>query len=127
VERIGELKGRVFWLRYAPESLLPALYAGAQATIYPSWYEGFGLPALEALATGTPLVTSTAPSLVEIAAGVARQADADDIDGLAAAIDAAVRHDRTDDAQLQRKARANMYRWEPAGRALADLIRRIAG
>jgi glycosyltransferase involved in cell wall biosynthesis len=127
VERIAELKGRVIWLRYVPESLLPALYAGAQATIYPSWYEGFGLPALEALAAGAPLVTSTAPSLVEIASGVARQADAGDVDGLAEAIDAAVRHDRTDDAQLLRKARANMYRWEPAGRALADLIRRIAG
>ena len=38
----------------------------------------------------------------------------------------AVRRDRTDDAQLQRKARANAYRWEPAGRALAELIRRIA-
>jgi glycosyltransferase involved in cell wall biosynthesis len=128
VRRIGVLqaKQQVIWLQYVPEALLPALYAGAQATIYPSWYEGFGLPALEALAAGSPLVTSLAPSLVEIAQGVARQADAGDIDGLAAAIDDAVRHDRTNDAQLQRRVRADAYRWEQAGRALAGLIRRTA-
>ncbi len=128
VQRIADLEaqGRVVWLQYAPEALLPGLYAGAHATIYPSWYEGFGLPALEALAAGSPLVTSRAPSLVEIAEGVARQADAGDIDGLAAAIDDAVRHDRTDDAQLQRKARASQYRWESAGEALTRLIRAIA-
>lgn len=127
VRRIGELgaQGRVIWLQYAPEALLPGLYAGALATLYPSWYEGFGLPALESLAAGTPLVTSRAPSLVEVAGGVARQADAGDIDGLAAAIDDAVRLDRTNDAQLERRSRANAYRWEPAGEALTRLIRRI--
>ncbi|MCC6792394.1 MAG: glycosyltransferase family 4 protein [Thermomicrobiales bacterium] len=128
VRRLGELEaaGRAIWIRYAPEALLPGLYAGALATIYPSWYEGFGLPALESLAAGTPLVTSLAPSLVEIAQGVARQADAGDPDALAAALDDAVRVDRTNDAQLKRNARANAYRWEPAGVALTRLIRRIA-
>jgi glycosyltransferase involved in cell wall biosynthesis len=128
VRRIRELEGqgKAIWLEYAPESLLPALYAGALATLYPSWYEGFGLPALESLAAGTPLVTSLAPSLVEIAGGVARQADAGDIDGLAAAIDEAVRLDRTDDAQLRRRTRAEAYRWEPAGEALIRLIREVA-
>ncbi|MCC6704659.1 MAG: glycosyltransferase family 4 protein, partial [Thermomicrobiales bacterium] len=51
-------RGRVIWLEYVPDPLLPALYAGAAATIYPSWYEGFGIPALEAMAAGSPLVTS---------------------------------------------------------------------
>lgn len=128
VRRISALEAqrRVVWLQYAPESLLPGLYAGALATLYPSWYEGFGLPALESLAAGTPLVTSLAPSLVEIAGGVARQADASDIAALATAIDDAIRLDRTDDAQLQRRARANAYRWETAGEVLTRLIRRIA-
>lgn len=67
----GERQG---WLRYVgfvPESFLPALYAGARAFLFPSVYEGFGLPVLEALASGIPTLTSNCSSLPEVADGAA--------------------------------------------------------
>jgi glycosyltransferase involved in cell wall biosynthesis len=65
VERLG-LKHRVRVLGYVPDESLPGLYRGASAFVYPSFYEGFGLPLLEALACGTPVVTYNVTSLPEV-------------------------------------------------------------
>jgi glycosyltransferase involved in cell wall biosynthesis len=62
---------RVRFIGYARQEQLPALYSGALALIYPSLYEGFGLPPLEAMACGTPVVTSAATSLPEVVGGAA--------------------------------------------------------
>ncbi|CAN5622840.1 glycosyltransferase family 1 protein [soil metagenome] len=125
VDRIASLqdRGKVKWISYAPERLLPSLFSGAMATIYPSWYEGFGLPALESLAAGTPLVISRAPSLIEVARGVAREADAGRPDQIAEAIDLAVTQDRTPERKAARQERARHYRWERSGAAAAQLVR----
>lgn len=64
-QRLG-ISDRVIFLGYVPEALLPALYAEAQCLVFPSLYEGFGLPALEAAASGTPVVTSNVTSLPEV-------------------------------------------------------------
>ncbi|MBI4011105.1 MAG: glycosyltransferase family 4 protein [Candidatus Rokubacteria bacterium] len=66
VERLG-LRDRVRVLGYVPEADLVPLYQGAAAFVYPSLYEGFGLPVLEAMACGTPVVTYDATSLPEVA------------------------------------------------------------
>lgn len=125
VDRLASLqeRGKAKWISYAPERLLPSLFAGALATIYPSWYEGFGLPALESLAAGTPLVISRAPSLIEVAHGVSREVDAGRPDQIAAAIDLAVNQDRTPEAKVARQERARQYRWERSGLAAAQLVR----
>lgn len=67
------------------EELL-ALYRGATALVMPSHEEGFGLPAAEAMACGTPVITSTAPALVEITGDAALHVDANDVDALANAM-----------------------------------------
>jgi Glycosyltransferase len=73
------------WLRYlgfVPQQTLPLLMAGARLFVYPSHYEGFGLPVLEAMASGVPVVCSNASSLPEVAGSAAAMHDPDDVDGL---------------------------------------------
>ena len=71
---------------YVPDEYLPALYSGALAFIYPSLYEGFGLPPLEALACGTPVITSNGTSLPEVVADSAVLVNPYDTSSIARAI-----------------------------------------
>lgn len=70
-EQIRKAGDRVQLLGYAPQEDLPALYSGARAFVYPSVYEGFGLPIVEAMACGTPVVTTGNSSMKEISEGAA--------------------------------------------------------
>lgn len=79
----GVADGWVRWLGYVPEADLPALYAGSALFIYPSTYEGFGLPPIEAMASGVPVVVSNASCLPEVTGGAAMLVDPLDIDSFA--------------------------------------------
>lgn len=70
-----------------PEERLPGYYRGASVLALPSLYEGFGLPVLEAMACGTPVLTSTTTSLPEVAGGAARLVDPEDTEAIAAGLD----------------------------------------
>lgn len=85
IKRLG-LGARVRLPGYVPDADLPALLSGALAFVFPSLYEGFGLPVLEAMACGTPVVCSNAASLPEVAGDAALLVDPLDTDGLAAAM-----------------------------------------
>jgi glycosyltransferase involved in cell wall biosynthesis len=85
VQRLG-LTGRVLLTGYVPESDLAALLSGALAFVFPSLYEGFGFPVLEAMACGTPVVCSSASSLPEVAGDAALMVDPLDSEALAGAL-----------------------------------------
>jgi alpha-1,3-rhamnosyl/mannosyltransferase len=80
------LAERVRLLGWVPDDDLPALYQGALAFVYPSRYEGFGLPVLEAFASGTPVITTAAGSLAELAQDAASIILVDDVESLTQAI-----------------------------------------
>ena len=112
-----ELRGRVVMPGYVPEEDLPALISGAVAFVYPSLYEGFGLPVVEAMACGTPVLTTRTSSLAEIAEGAALLVDPKQEAGFADALvalasDPALREDLI----ARGRARAALYSWSRTGR-----------
>lgn len=82
------LPPRVHFTGYVDDELLPALYSGAMAVVYPSLYEGFGFPPLEAMACGVPVVTSNTTSLPEVTGGAAMLVNPTDTGAIASAIEA---------------------------------------
>jgi glycosyltransferase involved in cell wall biosynthesis len=82
VEQLDALRGRVILTGYVRDEDLAALYTGATAFVYPSLYEGFGLPPLEAMQCGTPVITSNNSSLPEVVGDAGIMVDANDEDDL---------------------------------------------
>jgi glycosyltransferase involved in cell wall biosynthesis len=78
--------GRLRVLGFVPDDDLPALYCGAEALVYPSVIEGFGLPVLEAMRCGTPVLTSSTSSLPEVGGEAALYVDPYDVDAIAASL-----------------------------------------
>jgi glycosyltransferase involved in cell wall biosynthesis len=106
---------------YVPESDLSALYSGALCFVYPSYFEGFGLPPLEAMKCGTPVIVGNTTSLPEVVGDAALSVDPFDVEALAAAIERLI-NDSALRSQLSVKgqARARMFDWcETARRTLA--------
>ena len=81
--RFEKLPAGVQFTGYVPQEDLPTLYSGALAFVYPSLYEGFGLPPLEAMACGTPVVTSTGSSLGEVVGEAGIAVDPEDAEAIA--------------------------------------------
>lgn len=82
-----QLTDRVRFLGYVQHDDVPLLYSGARASLFPSLYEGFGLPVVEAMACGVPLATSDRTSMPEIGADAAEYFDPEQEDSIASAID----------------------------------------
>lgn len=108
----------VAWIGPVPEADLPALFSCASAFILPSLYEGFGLPVLEAMATGTPVACSETPSLRELGAEAVSYFDPRDPSSIAQALVACVSNEATRKLQIAAGlARASRYRWQAVAAA----------
>lgn len=124
--RLG-LESRVTFTGFVPDGDLAALYGGATAFVLPSFDEGFGLPAVEALACGLPVAASRRGSLPEVLGSAALFFDPDDPDGMAAALvrlltDAALRGALRAAGLVQ----AARYSWSAAARATLGLLEDLA-
>lgn len=128
-ERVRSLRveERVRFLGFAADEDLPAIYTLASCLAYPSFYEGFGLPILEAMACGTPVVASRTSSLPEVAGGAALLVDPHNVEELTEALDR-VLHDEALRAEMRAAGRrqAQGFTWERAARELLAAYRSVA-
>lgn len=109
-----------------PQDKLPALYNCSESLVFPSWYEGFGLPPLEAMACGVPVIASNRTSIPEVVGEAGLLVDPQDIDALAAAMQRVI-----DDKNLRSKLchagpeRARQFSWDRAAEATMDVYRQV--
>lgn len=114
----------VFTPGWIEEEDRPLLYAAATVFVYPSRYEGFGLPVLEAMACGTPVVTTNAVSIPEIAGPAAFQIDPDDTKHMAAPIIRLCTEESFNDEMIERGlAQVEKFSWEKTARATLQAYR----
>jgi glycosyltransferase involved in cell wall biosynthesis len=111
----------VRWLGEVGDVELARLYRGARCVAYPSLYEGFGIPVLEAMACGAPVVTSRGTAMEEIADGAAVLVDARDPAEIAAGIERAVAE--RDELIARGLERARAFRWDAIADATVDVYR----
>jgi len=121
------VRDRILLAGYVPEADKAALFTGADLFCYPSRYEGFGLPVLEAMACGTPVVTTTGGSLPEVAGDAALLVEPGDADALAVAIGKLV-GDRGERVALVQRGlvRAAGFTWNHCAALTAAAYRRAA-
>jgi glycosyltransferase involved in cell wall biosynthesis len=127
VERLG-LRERVIFAGFVPQEELPLWYNTADLFVYPSLYEGFGLPPLEAMACGTPVVVSNVSALPEVVGEAGLRVPPLDAEALAAAIEAVLgapeQHSALRAAGLQRAA---TFSWRETARRTSQVYHQVVG
>jgi glycosyltransferase involved in cell wall biosynthesis len=116
----------VLVLDYVNDDDLASLYAGAEALVYPSLYEGFGIPLVEAMARGTPVIASNAPAIPEVVGDAAFLCDPHDPEGIAGAL-MRIRDDRALRESMVARGleRATLFTRERTARETLTLYRKL--
>lgn len=127
LKAIDDLGTGVIVTGYVPEKDLPALYSGALCFVYPSFFEGFGLPPLEAMKCGTPVITGDRTSLPEVVGDAGILINPFDIDAIASAI-ATMVDDSSFRSKLQVKSldRARIFDWRETARQTLEVYKQAA-
>ena len=125
---MARIRQEATYLGYVPEAEMPGLVAGASLFVYPSLYEGFGFPVVQAMAANVPVLSSRTSCLPEIAGDAAAYVDPLSPSEMAAQLTRLLEspEERSRLAQLGR-ARAECYRWERCARESLTFFREIAG
>lgn len=126
IEQLG-IRDAVQFTGYVPFEDLPALYSLADLFVFPSLYEGFGLPVVEAMACGTPVITGKVAALAEVAGGAVHHVERLDAECIGEALAALARNrERRDELRLLGLRRSQQFSWRHAARETLDIYRRAA-
>lgn len=125
IEKLG-IQDDVIFTGYVPNEDLPALYNAADLFVYPSLYEGFGLPPLEAMSSGCPVITSNTSSLPEVVGDAGIMIDPYDVDTLANSIYKVLTNDGLKADMVEKGLeRAKMFSWEKTVKETLKIYREI--
>jgi glycosyltransferase involved in cell wall biosynthesis len=114
-------------LGYVPDEDLAGLYSGARAFVFPSLYEGFGFPVLEAMACGTPVICSDTSSLPELVGEAALLVDPTDTSALASAVARVLSEDNLRAALVEKGfVQARKFSWDRTARETLEVLERAA-
>jgi glycosyltransferase involved in cell wall biosynthesis len=120
------LRDRIMFTGYLSDEDLRALYSSCRVSVYPSLYEGFGLPPLEAMACGAPVITSRIPVMMETSAGAARLVAPTDVEELAAAlVELLTDEGERNELSAAGLRRAAEYTWERTAQQTLDVYGRV--
>lgn len=121
------VKDSIVLTGYVPEPDLPALYSGALCFVYPSYFEGFGLPPLEAMKCGAPVVVGDATSLPEVVGDAGLKVDPFDVSAIAKAIGEVINNSELRrELRVKGLKRAEMFDWQDTARQTLQVYEQVA-
>jgi glycosyltransferase involved in cell wall biosynthesis len=123
--RASDVRDRIIFTGYVPETELPALYSGATCFVYPSYFEGFGIPLLEAMQCGTPTIASTGSCFPEVVGDASLTVDPFDESAIANAIRRVIQDNQLhNDLRDRGFKRSKLFDWRKTARATLDVFER---
>jgi len=121
------LQDTVIFTGHIPDNQIAGLYAGARILAFPSLYEGFGLPVLEGMAVGTPVISSSSSSMPEVAGDAAVLLPPEEPELWANAIQEVMKRDsRAEELRRKGLARARQFTWERASSQTLEIYKKVA-